>query len=961
MKAMKVFWHRRQSIFICLFTFGLFLAANGRPAAAGMLTMETPHFNIHFPDTPQAREIAAKAAAIAEEIHPVLTKRVGHTPAKRTEIFFMDTSDFANGFADVTYYNRIGIYLAYPGLDAEWISGMTMSAEDWLRLVITHEYAHILQMDMNGGIIAEIRQSFGRVPFLATPNLLLPPAYIEGFAVREETLTSGGRGVDPYYDMFLRTAVLTGTVPAFDQMLGIYDLDEWQPAGTVYLYGWSLLDYIAREYGEEALRKVNEDHGSLKRLGLFWALSRSVSKPARVVWKEWRRDLEERYRAQAAELEAAGLTPVKEITGPIMAVSPVFSPDGTSLTYITLGKKDFYPGLYLRDLSSGKDRLLVAGDISSRPAWSPSGRQLVYAKPGYLDGDKLYNDLYLYDLNQQEERRLTRGLRATDPAWSPAGDYLVYVARDNLETSLCMYDLATGESRVLRAGGGEIQYATPAFSPDGTELTVGIWFPGGYYGIALLNSDGSGFRLLLCDRSNNRNPVFTADGEYILFDSARDGTHNIYALDPATGTLWKLTNTVTGFFAPAPAPDSQELVMMAYGAGGYRLARTHWADLRWEEAPVKSEGPGEALVAAKVSTGQTGVNYPVKPYNPMDTLKPKYWLPVLGVDTGGGLRLGFITGGGDLLAHHEYKIRFSHGLRSGIPNLYLNYWYDPPGHFHLALALDAVTGEYVEGWARRDRFTFAARAGFSYPGKPASQELFSGFNFEETRPVAPPGAGTEWTGLVYAGAGEVAASGEGPAGYRREREFTTGFYFTGAEKGFTGEGYWKRSRLRHGVSRTTWKISAGLSQLPGYFPLGGSPGASARAMDIFTHNLREDYMIRGFEPGTVTGSGFLLLNAETYPLRVPVERTWRDLPVFFRQFRGGVFLDAGYAADSWQFTESGLIATAGAEFRLTLDFLYRSSITSDIRFGVAWPFAPRGHELVEAGGWRIYAGVSSEF
>ena len=325
---MRTFWYRLLWLFLWVSMAGLFLAAGGRPAAAGMLTMETPHFHIHFPDTPQAKEIAAKAAAIAD-------------------------------------------------------AGFSMKAENWLRLVLTHEYAHILHLDMNGGITAGIRRVFGRVPYFTTPNLFLPPAHIEGFAVREETLnTGGGRGADPYYDMFLRTAVLTETVPAFDQMLGLYE--------------------------------------------------------------EWRRDLEERYRAQTAELEKAGLTPVEELTGPIMAASPVFSPDGTALAYITLGKKDFYPGLYLRDLRSGEDRLLVAGDISSRPAWSPSGRQLVYAKPGYLEGEKLYNDLYLYDLDRQEERRLTRGARATDPAWSPSGDYLVYVARDNLETSLCQYDLAAG-------------------------------------------------------------------------------------------------------------------------------------------------------------------------------------------------------------------------------------------------------------------------------------------------------------------------------------------------------------------------------------------------------------------------------------------------------------------------------------------------------------------------------------
>lgn len=442
---MRTFWYRLLWLFLWVSMAGLFLAAGGRPAAAGMLTMETPHFHIHFPDTPQAKEIAAKAAAIAEEIHPLLTERIGHTPKGRTEIYLMDTTDFTNGFADVIYYNRIGIYLAYPGQEAEWTAGFSMKAENWLRLVLTHEYAHILHLDMNGGITAGIRRVFGRVPYFTTPNLFLPPAHIEGFAVREETLnTGGGRGADPYYDMFLRTAVLTETVPAFDQMLGLYELDEWQPAGAAYLYGWSLVDYLARQYGEEALRRINENHAGLKRFGLFHALAADVGKSPRGLWEEWRRDLEERYRAQTAELEKAGLTPVEELTGPIMAASPVFSPDGTALAYITLGKKDFYPGLYLRDLRSGEDRLLVAGDISSRPAWSPSGRQLVYAKPGYLEGEKLYNDLYLYDLDRQEERRLTRGARATDPAWSPSGDYLVYVARDNLETSLCQYDLAAG-------------------------------------------------------------------------------------------------------------------------------------------------------------------------------------------------------------------------------------------------------------------------------------------------------------------------------------------------------------------------------------------------------------------------------------------------------------------------------------------------------------------------------------
>lgn len=956
---MKVFWHRRQSIFISIFMFGLFLAATGKPAVAGMLTMETPHFNIHFRDNPHAEETAAQVAGIAEEIHATLTERIGYKPAGRTEIHLLETSDFANGFADVSYYNRIGIYLVSPTGETGWTSGLSMKVESWLRLVLTHEYAHILHLDMNGGAIAGLRRIFGRVPYLTTPNFILTNAYIEGFAVYAETVnTGGGRGVDPYYDMFLRTAVLTDTVPTFDQMLGIYSLDNWQPAGTAYLYGWSLVDYIARRYGEEKLAAINQSAGSLRTIGLFSALTRSLGLSPRVFWEEWRRDLEERYQAQAAELAAGGLTTFEELTGSVLAAQPAFSPDGKSLAYITLGKKTFYPGLYLRDLLSGEDQQLVAGRVTSRPAWSPDGRYLAYTKPDYVDEERLYNDIYLYDLERGEERRLTRGARAKDPAWFPAGDRLVYVAYDNLETYLCGYDPATDESGIIYAGSREMQFATPVFSLDGEELAVGVWFPGGYHGIALLKHDGSDFRLLLCDQANNRNPVFTPDGKYILFDSDRDGTHNIYALAPATGVLQKLTSTLTGFFTPAPAPRGEELVIMAYGAEGYRLARVRREDLSWEQVSFAVETP--PAVAISTPTSLETEKYPVRKYSPLQTLKPKYWLPVIEEDAAKGLRLGIMTGGMDVLERHSYLLQVSHGFKSGKPNLLLDYWYDPPGRAAFCLRLGAVTKKAGAGiWY--NHYTLDAGISLLFPGLSVNQEIFSGFSLEQSvnQPPSPVPEETPVSGLLYAGVNELKVSGEGTASHRRERGFVAEFCFTGQETGLAGEGFWKKAWLLRGVSRTALKISAGFSQLPGYFPLGG-PHTLEQWENISTGNLGERYTVRGFDPGTVTGSGFFLLNAETYPFRIPVEKGLWDWPIFFRQVRGGGFLDAGYAADSWDFTESGLIVAAGTEIRLTMDFLYGPN-TLDFRLGAAWPLYPRVLAGSEAGGCRFYIGMSSEF
>lgn len=915
-----------------LIFLGLLMLGTGTQAAAGLMTMETPHFNIHFPAGKE--QTAVQVAEIAEDVHAVLTERMGYIPAERTEIHLLDTSDLANGFADPTYFNKIGIYLAYPNGWMEWTTGLTVKAENWLRLVLTHEYAHILHLDMHQGVTSLLRRVFGRVPFFAHPNHTMSTAFIEGIAVHEETAnTAGGRGTDPYYEMFLRTAVLEEAVPTFDQMLGLYDLDNWQPAGNAYLYGWSLVDYIARKYGEEKLAAINRDYSGWNSFGLFPVLARNLGIPADVLWKEWRRDLEEKHRRRAGEIKAAGLVPMEELTGPVMAANPAFNPEGTMLAYVALGKKDFFPGLYLLDRTSGGESLLVAGQISSRPAWSPCGRRLVYAKPEYVDERRIYNDLYLYDLDKKEETKLTRAARAGDPVWAPAGDRLVYVARDNQETSLVEYDLTTGQSGILRTGKDETQFSTPVFSPDGKLLAVGVWLYGGYQGIAVMNCDGGNFRLLLCDRTNNRNPVFTSDGKYLLFDSDRDGVHNIYAYEISGGSLWKLTGALSGAFAPAPSPDGEELIYMSYTAAGYLLARTGWADLLWEKTSYTIETP------LSPPADERGI-YPVKPYNCLPSLAPKYWLPYIDDEGGEGLCLGIQTGGMDAVGRHVYDFFVSYGFAGAGPNLMLNYQYNPLGRVFLRLHLAALSEEVL----LRDRYILDAKLGLSYPGLLAGREFFSGLRVEQWAPYGEP---AETGRMVYGGWTGQKITGKARVSFWQQKGFITGLCSTDAKNGYVGEGFWQGLYVLNGTPRAGLRFSTGLAQFPGYFALGGCSEAN-----ILT-GTPEAYQLRGFEPRAVEGAGFLLVNAEAYPFRFPVERAFRDLPFFLRQVRGGFFLDTAYVGEDWEFTDSGLYVSTGAEIRLTTDLFYQTT-GLDLRLGVAKPLHP-------ADDFCYYIAVGSEF
>ena len=62
--------------------------------------------------------------------------------------------------------------------------------DDWLRLVLAHEFTHIVHLDRSRGMMTAARCVFGRAPFVM-PNLFLPTWQIEGVATWQESAIDG--------------------------------------------------------------------------------------------------------------------------------------------------------------------------------------------------------------------------------------------------------------------------------------------------------------------------------------------------------------------------------------------------------------------------------------------------------------------------------------------------------------------------------------------------------------------------------------------------------------------------------------------------------------------------------------------------------------------------------------------------------------------------------------------------
>src|SRR5262245_29515695 len=191
-------------------------AAASFPPEWRFRTLRGARVSVHFPA--RYEDTARRAAALAEEILQRHEARY-RVRLPRLQLVLEDTADDSNGFASPFPYPLVQIRTASPdGADSFG------NHDGWLRLVLTHELAHVVHLEPARGVWDVGRKLFGRAPLLF-PNTFSTTWLIEGLATYEETQGSAfGRGRNPDSRMVLRMASLEGRFPGEDRpVLGLDD------------------------------------------------------------------------------------------------------------------------------------------------------------------------------------------------------------------------------------------------------------------------------------------------------------------------------------------------------------------------------------------------------------------------------------------------------------------------------------------------------------------------------------------------------------------------------------------------------------------------------------------------------------------------------------------------------------------------------------------------------------------
>ena len=230
------------------------LLACAAPAAANtrydwrlrFRTVRTAHFDIyaHQGEAEMARRLAAIAEQVRARFEPVLG-----VPRGRVRVILVDQADLSNGFATPVPYDVIEI-TAVPPSGGSLIGNTT----DWLELVFTHEYTHILHLDRSRGWFNGLRRVFGRVP-IVFPNAFLPIWQIEGLATFEESrMTGEGRIPNGDFRAIVDVAAARHRFLSMDRAAG--GLDRWPSGNAAYAYGGYFHGYLAERFGVELITSL---------------------------------------------------------------------------------------------------------------------------------------------------------------------------------------------------------------------------------------------------------------------------------------------------------------------------------------------------------------------------------------------------------------------------------------------------------------------------------------------------------------------------------------------------------------------------------------------------------------------------------------------------------------------------------------------------------------------------------
>lgn len=871
-------------------------------------TLSSDHFDVHFPHSQHT--LAKRALAIAEQVHLELMPFFQSDIRARTQMVLTDDVDFSNGWATVSEYAQIRLFVSPP----EDVNTLE-SYDEWLHMLIRHEYTHILHMEMVRGLPKALQQLLGRHPILF-PHAFISSLFLEGVAVQKESNFAKGYGrlTGSQYRMRMRMEVASGNVATLSEAIAPL---RKPPRGKNYLYGAYFVQYLMDRFGEDAFKRYLTLYS-----GQFFLFQNSVARTVfgrsfDQLWEEFRLHLIQRFRPEIKNLKAQQVSGKRMLRA--LTDMPMATTDEGIWVYQQSAADKPVLAHYKHSPMAERDAEIDVRGVKHMD-WHPT-RGLAFTRYITYANGQVFGDVFVRnpsgDVKRLTKRQRFRKVRWVNDQWVLASRKVSGIS----ELWLVAVDAPEYRVRLWRGQANEVLGAFDV-SPNGAHMVASVKAPNQRWNLALkalpsllprvnerdAKRDGSLKQLnaalneqpwqwLTRSASVENTPTFI-DDRNLVFSADYDGVFNLYRQAIDDPEVKQLTRELSGAFHPMWHPHNG-LWYQTYAQTGYELR--HLDIDHTDESSVLTNVSDIKLPKAFIPVGQPLTDTQIRDYSPWSSLAPRSWWPRY-FQANGGFRVGVQINGHDALHRHGYDLLFEYDHWANAFGGELGYVFDQRWqarwkrfyrtpivsnlHRNLTLANDDISllrRDVFTAWEDQLRWHLGAQ--WSYV------QLWRGGEHlvESLEPVQMVQLGTQWTFNNTRALRDVPGIGYGTqwdvsydAGRILDKELDTQRV----------QGRWQTTFDLPSTHSLSLRVDAGRAWQR-TFELGGID-TIAKDSTLFSGDSKA---LEGFKPGAQRGNTFARTRLTWRSLLGRIEKNWSVYPLGFGDVSASVFAQTGSA---WQ-------------------------------------------------------------
>ncbi|MBU0997619.1 MAG: DUF5050 domain-containing protein [Firmicutes bacterium] len=220
---------------------------------------------------------------------------------------------------------------------------------------------------------------------------------------------------------------------------------------------------------------------------------------------------------------------------------PAVSPDGQKIAFVS--NRNGVENIYVMSITGEEqEQVFHSNHNVTQPSWSSDGTKLAYI----VDYGE-YTEIWVFHFDGTDSLKITDNqYRDERPFFSPDMTQLLFMS--NREGKYKIYLMNADGTNQTKIGipsvdDGIGHFIFPQWHPDGNKIIYSYNNLSNHQAaIHIVNRDGTNDITITDAEGRNENPAFSADGEWVVFQSERDNNFEIYKIRADGTDLQRITN-----------------------------------------------------------------------------------------------------------------------------------------------------------------------------------------------------------------------------------------------------------------------------------------------------------------------------------------------------------------------------------------------------------------------------------